>query len=166
LAGVNERKSGDKEKIEKCFKLLLNLTYIRKKGIDDRNSLGNTPLYITVESGFRDRAKLLLSKSADFRVFESGSKILLPDSMSIVNEILDDYLEDNNKPLTSKDLRLKLNYQPFVNIVPRIAESGLHRELLKHPVTSTFLSIKWRKVRYILFLYMSLYDIFLSLLTA
>ena len=166
LAGVNERKPDDKAKIEKCFHLLLDSTCIPKKDMDDPDSLGNTPLYITVESGFRDRAKLLLSKGADVRVFESGSKILLPDSVSIVNEILDDCLEDNNKPLTSRDLRLKLNYQPFVNIVPRIAESGLHRELLTHPVTSTFLSIKWRKVRYIFFLYMSLYVIFLSLLTA
>jgi len=72
LAGVNERKPGDKEKVEKCFSLLLDSTYIRKKGIDERDSLGNTALYITVESGFRDRAKLLLSKGADVRIFESG----------------------------------------------------------------------------------------------
>jgi ankyrin repeat protein len=165
LAGVNG-KTGDKEKIEKCFKLLLDSAYISKKGIDEPDSLGNTPLYIAVESGFRDRAKLLLCKGADVRVFESGSKILLPDSMSIVNEILDDSLEDNNKPLTSKDLQLKLNYQSFANIVPRIAERGRHRELLTHPVTSTFLSIKWRKVRYIFFLSMGIYVNFLCSLTA
>ena len=165
MAGVNERKSGDKEKIEKCFKLLLNLTYIRKKGIEDRDSLGNTPLYITVESGFRDRAKLLLSKGADVKVFESGSKILLSDSVSIVNEILDECLQHNEKPLTSKDLQLKLNYQPFVNIVPRITESGLHRDLLTHPVISTFLSIKWENIRFIFFLDMAFYVIFLCFLT-
>jgi hypothetical protein len=164
LAGVNEGKPGDKEKIEKFFSLLLESSSIRKD-IDDRDSLGNTPLYIAVESGFRDRAKLLLSKGADVRVFESGSKIVLSDSISIVNEILDDCLEDNKKPLTSKDLQVKLNYRPFVNIVPRIAERGLHRELLTHPVTSTFLTIKWRKIRFMFIIYMGLYVLFLVFLT-
>ena len=145
LAGVTERNQGEKEKIEKCCSLLLDSNYIRKKGIDDRDSLGNTALYITVESGFRDREKLLMSKGADVRVFESGSKILLSDSISIVNEILDACLQDNKKPLTNKDLQLKLNYQPFMNIVPRIAESGIHRDLLTHPVMSTFFSIKWER---------------------
>ena len=46
-----------------------------------KDSLGDNPLYITVESGFQDRAKLLLSKGVDFRDFESGSEILLSDSV-------------------------------------------------------------------------------------
>ena len=165
LAGVNERKSGDKEKIEKCFHLLLDSTYIRKKGIDDLDSLGNSPLYITVESGFRDRAKLLLSKGADVKVFESGSKILLSDSVSIVNEILDDCLQHNDKLLTSKDLQLQLNYQSIMNMVPPIAESKLHRDLLTHPVMLTFLTIKWENVRFIFFLDVAVYVIFLFFLT-
>jgi len=166
LAGVSERSEGDKEKIKECIHILLDSASIRKEDIDDQDSLGKTPLYITVESEFRDRAKLLLSKGADVRVFESGSKILLSDSVAIVNEILDDCLEDNKKPLTSKDLQLKLNYQSLMYIVPRIAKSELHRELLTHPVMSTFLSIKWRKVRLIFFHYLGLYVIFLFLLTA
>ena len=105
-----------------------------------------------MEREFRDRAKLLLSKDADVRVFESGSKILLSDNVSIVNEILDDCLQDNDKPLTSQDLQLKLNYQPCINIFPRIAESGLYRELLTHPVMSTFLILRWQKYRVIFFL--------------
>ena len=74
LGGVSEGKPGDKEKIEKCFNLLLESNSILKNGIDDRDSLGNTALYIAVERGFRDRAKLLLSKGADVRVFENGCK--------------------------------------------------------------------------------------------
>jgi ankyrin repeat protein len=164
LAGVNEGTPGDKEKIEKCFKILLQSNYIRKD-IDDRDSLGNTPLYITVESGFRDRAKLLLSKGADVRVFESGSKILLSDSLSIVEKILDDCLQHNDKRPTSMDLQLKLNYQSLMNILPRIAESKLHRDLLTHPVMSTFLTIRWENVRCIFFLDMAFYVIFLCFLT-
>ena len=147
------------------MKLLLKSNYSRKKGIDDWDSSGNTALYIAVERGFRDRAKLLLSKGADVRVFEIGSKILLSDSVSIVNEILDDCLQSNYKPLNSKDLQLTLNYQPLNNIVPRIAESKLHSDLLTHPVMSTFLILKWENVRFIFFLDMAFYIIFLCFLT-
>jgi ankyrin repeat protein len=164
LAGVNEGKPGDKDKIEKCLKYLLDSNYIRKN-IDDRDSLGNTPLYITVESEFRGRAKLLLSRGADVRVFERGSKILLSDSVSIVEEILDDCLQYNKKLLTSKDLQLKLNYQSFMNIVPHIAESKLHRDLLTHPVISSFLTIKWENLKHFFFLYMAFYATFLCFLT-
>ena len=165
LAGVSEMNVDDKQKIENCLKLLLKSNYSRKKDIDDRDSSGNTALYIAVERGFRDRAKLLLSKGADVRDFESGSKILLSDSLSIVNEILDDCLQSNDKPLTSKDLQLKLSYQPFMNIVPRIVESKLHRDLLTHPVMSTFLSLKWQKIRLLFFLDMAFYVTFLCSLT-
>ena len=163
LAGVSERKS--KKRLEDCLKLLLHPDCRWKVGTEDRDRWGNTALYIAVERGFRDRAKLLLSKGADVRVFERGSKILLSDSVSIVKEILDDCLQDNKKPLTSKDLQLKLNYQLLMNIVPHIAESGLHRDLLTHPVMSTFLAIKWEKVRRIFFLDMAFYVIFLCFLT-
>ena len=165
LASVSERKPGDKEKIEKCLKLHLKSNYIRKKDVDDRDSSGNTAVYIAVEGGFRDRAKLLLSKGADFRVLGIGSKILLLDSVSIVEQILDDCLQVNKKLLKSKDLQLTLNCQSSVKIVPRIVESKIHRDLLTHPIMPTFLSLKWQKVRLIFFLDMALYAIFLCLLT-
>jgi len=165
LAGVNEGEPGDKEKIEKCLKLLLKSKYIRKKGIDDRDSVGKTALYITVESGFRDRANLLLSKGADLRVFESGSKILLPKSLSIVEEFLEDCLLSNDKPLTSQDLQLNFNNRPLMYILPRIAESKLHRDLLKHPVMSAFLNLKWKKFRVYVFIEVAFYVQFLFFLT-
>jgi len=48
LAGVSEREQGDKEKIEKALKFLLES--------NDQDRWGNTALYIAVESGFRDTA--------------------------------------------------------------------------------------------------------------
>jgi hypothetical protein len=126
--------------------------------------LGNSALYIAVESGFRDRAKMFLRKDADVRVFERGSKIL-SDSLSIVKEIIHDCLQDNDKLLNSKDLQLKLNYQSLMNIVPRIAESKLHRDLLTDPVMSTFLTTTLEKVRSIFFLNMAFYAIFVCFLT-
>jgi hypothetical protein len=134
-------------------------------GIDFRDVSGNTALYITLENGFRDRAKLLLSEGADVSVLENGSKVLLSDSVSIVEEILEDCVTSNNELLTSKDFQLRLNKELLTNILPRSAESRHLRELLKHPVMSTFLGIKWSKVRYIFFLGMAFHLIFLSFLT-
>ena len=166
LACVSEREQGDKEKIEKSLNFLLESNYIRKKDIDDQDCWGNTALYIAVESGFRDRAKLLLSTGADVRVFESGCKTLLPVSSSIVEEILDDCLQDNDKPLTSKDLQLKLTFKPFMNIVPHVAESKYHSDLLAHPVMSAFLILRWQKHKYFYISYLAFYLVFLFVLSA
>ena len=166
LAGVSERKPGDKQKIENCLKLFLCWIYISKKGIDSPDSSGNTALITAVERGFHGRAKLLLSKGADVMVFEHGSKVLLSASLSILEEILDDCLLSNDKPITSKDLQLMLNNELLVIIVPRIVDSHHLRDLLTHPVISTFLNLKWQKMKFFFFLDVAFYVIFLSFLTA
>jgi ankyrin repeat protein len=166
LASVSERKPGDKQKIENCLKLFLCWIYISKKGIDSPDSSGNTALITAVERGFQDRAKLLLSKGADVMVFEHGSKVLLSSSLSILEEILDDCLLSNDKPVTSKDLQLRLNNELLVIIVPRIAESQHLRDLLTHPVISNFLNLKWQKIKFFFFLDVAFYVTFLSFLTA
>jgi hypothetical protein len=165
-ARVSERKPGDKHMLENCFKLLMEKYSVTKMGIDFRDIWKNTPLYMAVESGFRDRAKLLLSEGADFMVFEHGSKILLLSaSLSIVEEFLDNCLERNDKPATGKDFELRLNCRPLIKIVPRMAESHYHRGLLRHPVMSTFLNLKWQKVKLVFFFDMSFYVMFVFLLT-
>ena len=166
LARLGERKPEDKRSLTNCFSLLLHPEGRSNVGTEDRDRLGNTALYIAVERGFRDTAKLLLSEGADVRVFESGSKILLSDSISIVKEFLDDCLLSNKKPLTCNNLKIWLKYQSFMNIVPHIAESELHRDILTHPVMSTFLILKWQNIGKIFFFNMFLYVIFLLFLTA
>jgi hypothetical protein len=80
-------------------------------------------------------------------VFEHSSKMLLSASLSIVEEFLDNCLESNDKPAMSKDLELRLNCRPLMKIFPHMAESDHHRDLLRHPVMSTFLILKWQKVK-------------------
>jgi ankyrin repeat protein len=164
LARVSERKSNNG--LEDCLNRLLRPDCSWNVNTEDRDRWGNTALYITVERGFRDRAKLLLSKGADIRVFERGSKILLSDSVSIVKEFLDDCLQSNDKPLTSIDLKLRLNYQSVTNIVPCIADSKFHSHLLAHPVMKTFLILKWEKLRFVFLSDVGFYLTFLLFLTA
>jgi ankyrin repeat protein len=163
LALVGERKS--KKKLEDCLNRLLQPDCSWKVDIENRDRRGNTALYIAVERGFRDRAKLLLSEGADVRVFERGSKILLSASLSIVKELLGDCLQSNDKPLTSIDLQLKLKYRPLNKIVPRIAESERHGDLLKHPVMSSFLILKWENLRFVFLIDVAFYLTFLVFLT-
>ena len=162
LDRLGKRKPEDNQSLTDCFNPLLRPEGRSKVDTEERDRA----LYIAVELGFRDTAKLLLRKGADVGVFERGSKILLPDSIPIVKEFLDDCLLSNKKPLTSKDLKLWLKYQSFMNIVPRIAESELHKDILTHPVMSTFLILKWENLRFIFILDMVFYVIFLCFLTA
>ena len=166
LAGVRERNAGDKQKIEYCLKLLLRSNNIWKKGIDDRDSSGNTALCIAVERGFQERAKLLLNEGADVMVLEKGSKILLSASLPTLEGILDDCLLSNDKPVTSRDLLLWFKNKFLMHIVPRIAESEHLQDLLRHPVISTFLILKWENIRIYFFSDLALYFIFLCILTA
>ena len=163
LAGVSDRKS--KKRLEDCLNLLLHPECSWKVDTEDRDRSGKTALYIAVERGFRYTAKLLLSKGADVGVFKRGSKILLSDSASIVEEFLDDCLQSNDKPLTSIDLQLTLKYQPLNNIVLRIAESKLHSHLLTHPVMSSFLILKWKNLRFVFLSDVAFYLAFLFFLT-
>jgi ankyrin repeat protein len=81
---------------------------VLKKGIDNRDSSGNTALCTAVDIVFRDTAKLLLSEGADVMLFELDSKILLSASLLKLEKILDYCLLSNDKPVTSKDLLLRL----------------------------------------------------------
>jgi ankyrin repeat protein len=165
LAQVREREPDDKYILENCFKVSLDKDSVTKMDIDFRDVSGNTALYIALQNGFRDRAKLLLSKGADVSVRGKACQVLLPTTIPILEEILDDCLLSNDELLTSKDLQLSLNKEVLTNIVTPIVESQHLRELLKHPVISTFLYLKWLKVRYIFFIDMAFYVIFLCCLT-
>ena len=165
LALLSARKPEDKRNLKDCLNLLLHPDSSWKIDTEDRDRWGNTALYITVEKGFRDRTKLLLSKGADVRVFERGGKILLSDSLSVVKEFLDDCLQHNDKLPTSMDLELRLNYQSLMNIVPRIAESKFHSDLLANPVMSTFLILKWEKLKFVFLSDLVFYFTFLLFLT-
>ena len=166
LAQVRERKPSDKSIMEKCFKLLLDIPSIKKMGVDFRDVSENTPLYIALEKKFRDRAKLLLSAGANVGILGNACTVLLPTTLPILTEIIEDCLESNDELIASKDIEIRLNYQLLMNIVPPIAESRHLRDLLKHPVISTFLNLKWQHFKFIVVLNMVFYVLFLIVLTA
>jgi ankyrin repeat protein len=165
-ARVSERKPGDKHILENCFNLLLHKYSVTKMDIDFRDISGNTALYIAVESGFRDRAVLLLNKGADIIVFEQVSPMLSKASKSMLEGILDDCLESNDEPVTSQKCELTYKHQLLEKMLPRMAEGPQLKDLLRHPVAATFLRLKWQHIRKPYFFNVAFYAIFLLILTA
>jgi ankyrin repeat protein len=166
LARISGSESGDKERLERCFELLLGPESRLKVDIDDRDGSGNTALHIAVECEFLDRVLLLLRSGADITKTKHDSSILSSISTSFLEDILDECLETNNEPVTSRNLRLIFRYEFLANMLPHMAECSHLRGLLRHPVISSFLSLKWRQVRLIFFVDVAFYVAFVLFLTA
>jgi hypothetical protein len=165
-ASISERKPADKHTLENCFKLLLDKHSVTKMSIDFRDISDNTALSTAVESGFWDRAVLLVNKGADIIVFEQVSPILSEANKSLLEGILDDCLESNGEPVTSKKCKLTYKDQLLEKILSRMADGPQLRDLLKHPVVETFLSLKWQQIKKPYFLNVAFYIIFLLTLSA
>ncbi|GFG36703.1 hypothetical protein Cfor_02111, partial [Coptotermes formosanus] len=167
LAGVSEREPGDKQRVENCLKLLLYLDYKLMFSIDDRDRSGNTALCTAVERGFQDRTMFLLSKGADVMALEQGSKILLSSSLPILEQILNHCLMSNMEHVTSKDYSLKFKYPRLLRSLSfHMPESQHLRDLLRHPVMSVFLTLRWQKIRWLFFYELVFYITFVLFLTA
>jgi hypothetical protein len=72
---------------------------------------------------------------------------------SVLEEILDDCLMSIEKTGTSKEYSLKFKYSQLLgNLSLRVAESQHLRDLLRHPVISTFLALKWQKFGFLCYI--------------
>jgi ankyrin repeat protein len=166
LAWVSERKSGDKERLENCLKLILGSDSCPYVGIDNRDIWGNTALCTAVECGLLDRVILLLSNGADIMVLKHGIPILASLSVPMLEAILDDCLESSDEPVTSKNIKLSFRYEFLNKTVPHIYKNKYHKVLLRHPVLLTFLSLKWTQIKFIFLLDLVIYGTFVLFLTA
>ena len=101
LAQVRERKPGDKFILENCFKVLLGKHSVMKMGIDFRDVSGNTALYIALQSGFRERVKLLLIEGADISVRGNVCQVLLQTTLPILEDILEHCFMSIDVPVNS-----------------------------------------------------------------
>jgi len=70
-------------------------------GIDFRDVLGNTALYIALKSVFRGRAKLLLIEGADISEGGNVCQVLLQTTLPILEDILEHCLMSIDVPVNS-----------------------------------------------------------------
>jgi hypothetical protein len=86
--------------------------------------------------------------SASVKVFGEGSKVLLSTNLPILEEIIDDCLMSNDKPVTSKNYRLEFEHRELLwNLSLRMAERNYLSDLLTHPGISAFFILKWQKIK-------------------
>ncbi|GFG31632.1 hypothetical protein Cfor_03205 [Coptotermes formosanus] len=153
---------------------LLNEPVEKINSTDDE---GNTALHHAVLSAcqynyafdhFYQCIDLLLRnmQGADITVFEQVNPILSKANKSLLEGILDDCLEIHNEPVMGKECKLTYKYQLLEKMLPPMAEGPQLRQLLRHPVVETFLSLKWQKIKLFYFFDLAFYVIFLLILTA
>ena len=75
-----------------------------------------TPICIAIECEKRDRVILLLGNGADVMACEHARQILQSDCTSVLEDILDYCLENNDEPVNSKHLIVKLRYHTLIRM--------------------------------------------------
>jgi ankyrin repeat protein len=165
-ARVSERNQGDKERLENCFKQLLQWDFCGVVGIDCKDKSGMTPLSTAIECENRERVILLLGNGADVTAYERAGSLLESSCTSVLEDILDYCLESNNEPVKSEHLEVTLKYRTLQKLL-FLAEVPHHADILRHPVFSVFFHLTWNKtVKFHIFGAVLDYIIFLIFLTS
>jgi ankyrin repeat protein len=139
-ARVSVKYPNDKERLDRCFELLLQKRFVKNGRIEDQDSSGNTPFSFAVEREHIDRIILILNTRNDKDKSAHINHILQSASTSLLKAILDYCLDSNDVPADSKDLMVMLKFDAVCNMMDFLVKSKQphHKDLLKHPVMSTF----------------------------
>jgi len=164
-ARISEKNPDDKKRIEKCFKLILRKGFDIKRCFSDKDCLGNTPFSTAVDREYRDRIILMLDTDTDDTASYHIDQVLESADKSLLEAIVDYCFDSNNEPTNSEKLKVKLKYNAILNMTGFAVDSS-HKDLLKHSVLSIFVNLIWEKVKYIFFLNVAFYVMFLAFLTA
>jgi ankyrin repeat protein len=149
--------------------------------IDAEGSRG-TPLYVAAQRGKKDVVLLLLKKGAKFMCEVKGKAILQYLDPQVFEEFLDYCIESNGKNARSAEYRLtfRYNFIPSLKDKPHTAtdiaaaemqpilkmcEINELRALLKHPIISSVVFVKWCHACNVVYLNIGLYSLFLLFLT-
>lgn len=146
------RKSRTPVRLE-CFKLLLKDRRIMAYARDDQNQ---TALHYAIHHGMDQEAKEIMLKKAPY-LWKLNNHDESP-LHSMKADILEAFLDSKiSIPQESKEIQLGLNEfmlprgHTYSEIAPFyfIAESKELKPLLRHPVLSTFILVKWLFIRWI-----------------
>jgi ankyrin repeat protein len=154
---------------------------LRKYGADiDAENGEGTPLYAAAHMGKKDMVLLLLKQGANFMYEIKGETCLQYIDPQILRNYFDDCIESSGKNSRSESyvLKFKYNFIPTVKekssisyadteMYPifKMGEMAETRSLLKHPLISSALFIKWRHASKVVYYDICLYSLFLLFLT-
>jgi transient receptor potential cation channel subfamily A member 1 len=170
LAVISATSSSDTSYLE-CVKLLLDKKHdLNVDGVDFR---GNTALHYAAKSNRQDIVRLLLVAGCNIFVCnQHGEPGFLNVQVAEVKAYLDRFV--SLRGFTDRNHSLDLDYQ-FLKHDAKVQEmqsllllgrSKVHRVLLKHPLITSFLHLKWQKLKcffYVKFLTYFWFTVSLSL---
>lgn len=160
LADENDRR--------KCFEIIITDHRCTLEIINSANEDDLTPLSIACLNGFDEVARELLRRGAYI-----GRKSIVDN---IGKELLKDFLDKSIKCSsysTDKNCEVYVDYRflmppnvknkthPEMESVSLIAENDNLGDLILHPVLKTFLALKWRMIRFIVYSNLLVYFAFL-----
>jgi ankyrin repeat protein len=155
-AYISERNQGDMEKLKNCF------SYLQKLYYQDLKCSSNSAFSIAVERQFVDRIILMMNSS----FFESYyyNRVLESAETSLLEAILDNCFVCKDSEYDGN--RMKVTFKLHVlSQMMDFTQDSHHKDLLRHPVLSSFVNLTWKKLKYYFFLDVAFYIMFLLSLT-
>merc|ERR1719300_1300396 len=157
---------------EKCLELIMNTSQMKLSTIINCQDLtGNTALHYATQNWGGDTVTQLLLLGANIglrnNLGETPISNILP---SIMENYLNNHCIKSEGNPTNEDFKISLNYdflapprdetvkddieknsdkkptQPETDVLWYMARSKDHRHLLKHPVITSFLALKWSRI--------------------
>ncbi|PSN44088.1 hypothetical protein C0J52_11915 [Blattella germanica] len=193
---IAERNDNDPDRVENmnnCISLLLDGTEKQfdttstilpqddtnryQLDIDATDILGETALQKASLTRNQHLILTLLRRGASIRTKSAGESVLEGIAPSTLEGFLDECIEDNKLSLHSADYALTFNYRflsegikkvqtPETEALLYMSQSRKLKHLLKHPVISTFIDLKWKRVQAIYYINVLIYTFFLIFLNS
>ena len=172
-----EKTSEEIKDYEKCLELLLETEDSRIQDeilqvINHKDSRGNVPLHYAANLWPQSIIRKLLDRGANIGIKNIWDELpigkIMPETME--NFLNEHCLTSNGHPVTSEDLEITFDYSflappvsdenlddqqeqidkqalPETECLWYMGQSKQHRHLLKHPVVTSFLWLKWQRIR-------------------
>lgn len=174
---------GDSESMSdrlECLKLILDRDDVDVRCTDSK---GNTPLHYAARADCRAAVTLLLEKGSYIgHANNFGVPPVADISMSTLSQYFDDCIEARKE--RTNDYTIEFDYKCLIphdihceedqvstdrhkremDVFRYIADNSGLKHLLKHPLLSSFLYLKWHRIRHILYLNFAFYVLLYLLL--
>ncbi|KAG5672160.1 hypothetical protein PVAND_002313 [Polypedilum vanderplanki] len=165
---------------EKCFYIALDNCGITddeiKKAINKQDDIGFTPLHYAARYR-NDKAVIALLKKGSYIGIKGLNDETPIDSMSkeALEEFLNECITTNSRRYGDEEQEVIINYNflkaplkeaeehgPEIAPLQNIAKNSELRPLIRHPVLSSFLYLKWSKLSFIFHANLLLFSIFMA----
>lgn len=189
-AGFQMNKENGKGQTPYCLAVARNRNDILQLFVahDQSNVAGQARLasFLAAFYGYEDCLKTIMYSTLNKTVTSSTSAFNLMDipwaqlthydnkHLNLLRTLLDEGCEVSDHSFDDPECRIKLNYGYFNSISSlKVLKSILNNDksmeeesILLHPLVETFLHVQWKSLRNFVFIYIKIYVLFVTLLTA